>query len=358
MINKIKQHKISILKYSIVIIIAFLIGYVPTGYYCMMPGNIMSLNEIVEVDAIKSDNSFGLTTVSVARASLPVLLFGKLAPNVRIEPEGRVVPEGWSKEEYSVYSKYLMTNSHNNAKLAAADLLGLEYEIFNDTPYILRVLEDGPSIGKLKSGDIIKSINGIEMNNLNHARDTFKTYQPDEVLSVGIMRKNNLITEQISVGRNDEGEGFIGISLISKDKYVEISGHEVNIKTGNITGPSAGAMISMEILNKLGAITLPENIKFAGTGTIERDGAIGSIGGINQKIVTAFRSGINFYFMPESNLDDIIIDLTLYQDMTIVPVRNLDDIKNYINGLTKKPELSQVFLYNNKRMSVVLPLSS
>jgi PDZ domain-containing protein len=102
-------------------------------------------------------------------------------------------------------------------------------------------------------------------------------------------------------------------------------------------------MITMEILNKIGAINMPEDVLIAGTGTISSDGTIGSIGGINQKIVTAFRKGIDVYFMPKNNVDDITIDLDKYKDMKIIYVENIEDIIDYINELKNNPKISGLF---------------
>jgi len=344
MINKLKQNKKKLVIYLIIIVIAFLIGYLPTGYYCMMPGNIISLDDMVTVDNISSSNSFNMTTVNVIKASLPVLLFGKLAPNVRIEPEGRVIPEGWSEEEYNIYSKYLMTNSHNNAKLAVAKFLKLEYREINQEPYILRVVQDGPSDGKLKPGDIIVSIDNIKTNNVDVAKEVIKMHKPNEEIEVVVQRKDGeIITENVVLGQNTDGEALLGVNIITKNKQVLLQDYAINIKTGSITGPSAGAMITMEILNKIGAIKMPEDVLIAGTGTISSDGTIGSIGGINQKIVTAFRRGIDVYFMPKNNVDDITIDLDKYKDMKIIYVENIEDIIEYINELKNNPKNSGLF---------------
>ncbi|MFP4456261.1 MAG: S16 family serine protease [Clostridia bacterium] len=362
MIEKIKRNKKKLIIYTSITLVAFLIGYLPTGYYCMMPGNIISLGEMIEVDSLhSSDNSFNMTTVTVVKASLPVLLFGKLAPNVRIEPEGRVIPEGWTEEEYNIYSKYLMTNSHNNAKLAAADYLDLEYIEVNQEPYILRVVDDGPSAGKLQSGDTIVSIDDIKTNSIEKAREVIKSYSPGDVVEVIIERSEDkdseikeIVTKNITLGEDEDGEALLGVNIITRDKQVVLTDYDINIKTGSITGPSAGAMITMEILNKIGAINLPDDVAIAGTGTINADGTIGSIGGINQKIVTAFRRGINIYFVPESNADDILIDLDEYKDMKIVYVENMIEIIEYINMVNENPDFSGFFYYYY-RVCEVLP---
>ena len=47
--------------------------------------------------------------------------------------------------------------------------------------------------------------------------------------------------------------------------------------------------------------------KIAGTGTIETDGTVGPIGGIQQKIYTAFDDDIEIFLCPEENYEDALI---------------------------------------------------
>ncbi len=333
-ISKIRVDKKSIVKFIIVLVVAFLIGYLPTGYYCMFPGNIISLEDRVVLEEVESLNSFHMTTVTTVRASLPVLIFGHLAPNVRVVPEQNVIPPGWTQKEHQRYAAFLMSNSHNDAKLAVAHLLELEYEEINSSAYVLRTVQNSPAEEVLKSGDTILQINKNIINSTNEAREVIRSFEPFEEVELKLKRDDEVIEKMITLGLTDDGRAFLGVTLIEVDKVVNIIDYPLEIKTGNITGPSAGSMITMELLNKMGYIEIPEDLKVAGTGTINYNGEIGSIGGINQKIVAAYRSNVDVYFMPEVNLKDIVIDLSKYENMEIVPVNFLYEIVDYFKELS------------------------
>lgn len=69
---------------------------------------------------------------------------------------------------------------------------------------------------------------------------------------------------------------------------------DIDFEIENIGGPSAGLMMSLEIYNQL---TKPDETKgydIAGTGTIDVDGKVGPIGGIDQKVVAADKAGKTF----------------------------------------------------------------
>ncbi len=57
-------------------------------------------------------------------------------------------------------------------------------------------------------------------------------------------------------------------------------------------------MFSLEIYNQLMEEDLTKGYKIAGTGTIDSEGTVGPIGGIDQKIVAADKAGAEIFFAP------------------------------------------------------------
>ena len=55
---------------------------------------------------------------------------------------------------------------------------------------------------------------------------------------------------------------------------------ELDIKTGNVGGPSAGLMMALNVYNNLIPEDITNSMIVAGTGTIEIDGSVGPVGGI------------------------------------------------------------------------------
>jgi PDZ domain-containing protein len=107
---------------------------------------------------------------------------------------------------------------------------------------------------------------------------------------------------------------------------------KIDIDTGEIGGPSAGSMFTMEILNQLTPEDLTGGRKIAGTGTISLDEQIGEIGGIKQKVVAAYRDGAEIFFAPQKNAEDAM-KAAEGLDIKIVSVSELDDILNYLREL-------------------------
>jgi PDZ domain-containing protein len=78
----------------------------------------------------------------------------------------------------------------------------------------------------------------------------------------------------------------------------------IGIDPNVIGGPSAGTALALGIIDKLTPGGLTGGRTVAGTGTVDRAGKIGPIGGIQQKIAAAVKAGATVFFAPASECAD------------------------------------------------------
>ena len=77
---------------------------------------------------------------------------------------------------------------------------------------------------------------------------------------------------------------------------------DVSVRLGDdIGGPSAGLIFSLGVYDTLTPGSLTGGTDIAGTGTIDEQGRVGPIGGIQQKIVAAADAGAKIFFVPPAN---------------------------------------------------------
>jgi Lon-like protease len=69
----------------------------------------------------------------------------------------------------------------------------------------------------------------------------------------------------------------------------------------NIGGPSAGLIFSLAVYDTLTPGSLTEGADVAGTGSIDGQGEVGPIGGIQQKVVAAADAGAEVFLVPAAN---------------------------------------------------------
>ena len=82
---------------------------------------------------------------------------------------------------------------------------------------------------------------------------------------------------------------------------------DIKFAMKKVGGPSAGLAFSLALLAKLKSPELIDGRKIAVTGTINEAGKVGSIGGIDQKLISAKAEGVTVVVIPRSNCRDITV---------------------------------------------------
>ncbi|MNJ72775.1 Lon protease [compost metagenome] len=100
-------------------------------------------------------------------------------------------------------------------------------------------------------------------------------------------------------------------------------------------------MFTLEIYNQLTPGDLSKGYRIAGTGTIAEDGTIGSIGGVQFKIVASDREQAEIFFVPEANYKDAKAKADeIGTSMKLVPVKHVEEALHYLQELPAKPSKS------------------
>ncbi len=90
-------------------------------------------------------------------------------------------------------------------------------------------------------------------------------------------------------------------------------------------GPSAGITIATALVSALSK--RPVNREVAMTGEITLRGRVLPIGGLREKTLAAFRSGIKTVLIPADNKKDIDeLETVVKENIQIIPVRNMDEV--------------------------------
>lgn len=106
---------------------------------------------------------------------------------------------------------------------------------------------------------------------------------------------------------------------------------EIDIKLADVGGPSAGLMFSLGIVDKLTPGQLTGGKFIAGTGTIDDQGKVGPIGGINMKLVGARNAGARYFLTPGDNCKAAASDTP--GGLTLVKVKTIDDAKKSLEKI-------------------------
>lgn len=321
--------------YSRLIGILFLIfvisNFIPVPYQVMEAGIATELSPIIEVkDAYKNEGEFLLTAVSSRRAVAWDYFYLSLfkSDSKELTSISEQLPEDMDISDYIDLMAELMEESKLQAQAVAFNKAGYEVKVSGDGAEVVEVIKEGSAYNVLKKEDLIIEIDGKKVEMAADAVNIIKNRKIGDQVDLTVLRdekKLNFSLETVELEGN-EGSPSIGVLISSKGLDYDIPG-EVNFKTDNIIGPSAGGVFTLEIYNQL----IPEDItkgrRIAGTGTINLDGEIGRIDGVKYKIMAAKKAGVDLFIVPAENYETAA---EYAGDLKLIKAKTIDDVLNYL----------------------------
>ena len=254
------------------------------------------------------------------------VLSGWLDPTRTVIPVDIAYPPGVSVEQNREAAQIDMENSQQEAIAAALAYAGIP---FSSTLIVSQALEGGPSEGVLLEDDLIVQAMGTPVHTVTELRDLIAVSGVNIPLDLVIERAGAEVDLQI-VPRMSEGESpmpMIGILVSGRYDFPL----EIDIALDNVGGPSAGLVFALGIVDKLSPEDLTAGGVFAGTGTINARGEVGSIGGIRHKMHGALADGAQWFLAPADNCPDVLGHIP--EGLRVIPVATLDDAVDALIGI-------------------------
>ncbi len=310
-------------------------------YYAFAPGPASDASDFVTVpEANPTEGELFFLTVSLQEVNVLEYVAALIDDEVDLAPQENVRPAGVSPEELRQQNLTLMERSKDNAIFVALTRAGYEVTYDGTGAAITSIVEDTAAEAALQPGDVIVAVDGKSVEFSTDAANLIGGRAPGDSITLLIQRPiadSEGEVEELEVVAvlgpysviDESGEliedperGMLGVFLEDAENFV-VFPVDVEIDSQNIGGPSAGMMFTLEILNQLTEDDLTKGYRIAGTGTIDQDGVVGSIGGIRQKIFGAIDMGATHVLVPAGNYDDAI--LAAGDDIVVVRVATIDD---------------------------------
>jgi PDZ domain-containing protein len=181
----------------------------------------------------------------------------------------------------------------------------------------------------LQIGDSVDSFGGVDIVSSSDLTDALDGHTPGEVVDVVVTREGSPQTLQVELAERDDNTGGAMIGIVVGE--LTEPPFPVSIQAGNVGGPSAGMMHALAIIDTLTPGEMTKGHIVAGTGTIQYDGTVGSIGGIRQKVVGAEAAGAEYILVPADNYEDALT--AERESIEIVSIATLQDAIDFLDGL-------------------------
>jgi Lon-like protease len=281
---------------------------------------------VVSVEGLTTHPTSGqlnMTTVSVTdRLTLFSALGHWLDPSRRLVPRDTVFPPGKSDAQVQQENTAAFAASEADAEVAALAELGLPTRVV-----VVDLTPGSPATGVLEAGDEIVAVDGTAVASAAAVSEALTATTPGQAVTVTYRRGGAQRDGTVVLGSSpDRPQGLLGVL-----PGVEPAAGDITISLGDVGGPSAGLVFALAVVDKLTPGELTGGAFVAGTGTIDRSGAVGRIGGIPFKMRAARDAGATVFLVPAENCGEALAEAP--EGLRLVRVGTLDEALANLDAL-------------------------
>ena len=297
----------------VVVLLAALIGtaaFLPVPYVTMSPGPTVDVlakfdgDQVIEVEGHRTYETEGdlrLTTVSVTSPNVDINLLEALSAwfdgTRAVYPRDVIYPPEQSVDDVRRESSVQMVSSQDTAIAVAMHELGLQLPLLTE---VLGVSKGSPADGKLEPRDYLLEVNGVKIDNVDKVSQAIQQTGVGETATFVVRRDGERKSVDVTAeaAPDDAERAVVGVEIgTGYDFPFDVKVHIDE----DIGGPSAGLIFSLAVYDTLTPGSLTGGNDVAGTGSIDGNGNVGPIGGIQQKIVAAADAGAKLFLVPAAN---------------------------------------------------------
>ena len=285
------------------------LSLLPTVNGLEAPGIAIEVEPMISVPPEYRQPHRGSFILTSVLAQTPIVMgqwvYGKLNPVVRIVPPERVVPPDVTPQELMRRNFRMLEESETIATVVALRLAGYEVRITGQGAEVMSVLPESPAHGVLQPGDRIIALNDTPIQTADELAARIRAQDPRTTVELVVERDGQSMELRLPL-MEPTAPGApprLGIAVQTAGFDVEFP-FPVEVRPQKIAGgPSAGLMFTLTIYNLITPEDLTGGRRIAGTGTIDLDGRVGPIGGVEQKVAAAERAGAVYFLAPPENYE-------------------------------------------------------
>jgi Lon-like protease len=291
---------------------AVTLSLLPLNQGLEAPGFTASVEPMVKMPAEYRHDTTGTLLLLTVIPQAPIItgewFYAHIDHTIKLKPPEQIVPDDKSAQTISKENYRMLIDSETTAVIAGMRLAGYPAEVNNAGARITSVLAEAPSSAVLKTDDIITKIDGITVVTPADVIEQVHQLTTPSIIKMEIKRDGESLTLEVPTFIPDAADGAVKIG-ITLEQYstgytlpflVEIVAEKVS------GGPSAGLMFTLAVYDLLTGKDLAGGLIIAGTGTMDLEGNVGAIGGVQQKVAAAERAGAVYFLCPADNYADAL----------------------------------------------------
>lgn len=332
--NKLYKQIVKYIKENFLFLIIIILIYIsfniklPWSVYA--PGGLINVESRLKGEKYESKGSLNLTYVTFIEGKIPSLLLSFILPGWDIISNENITIDNETLIAANRRERIYLQESISNATLIAYKHANKEISIKEEKNYITYIYQEANT--DLLTGDEILAMNDQIITTYEDIFTIINSSDYNEKLKITVKRDNKEVNCSALIN-NIDGEKKIGIAISRINEYTlnpELSYQ----KESSESGSSGGLMLSLAIYNALTNEDITKGLTISGTGTIDINGNVGSIGGVKYKLAGAEKNKADIFLVPADNYDEAIkLKKENNYKTTVIKAENfeqvLEEIVNY-----------------------------
>jgi len=304
-------------------------------YYVYTGGGIMNSSDKINIEKrYNHEGTLNFAYVEERNATIPVLLLSLFNDNWDvIKEEEYKLNNNETTDDIQFRNKLDLESANSNALYVAFKSAEKDIKEKNRENYITYISEEANT--DLKIGDIIIEIDGKKINNLKDITTIIENKNIEEKLTFKVLRNDKTIECYAHI-YSDNNKKMVGISVTTIYNYETNPEVKFNFSSRE-SGPSGGLILALTIYNEITEYDITKGLKIVGTGTIDREGKIGAIGGVKYKLAGAVEEKADIFIVPNDlNYDECIkLKEKNNYDIEIIGVNTFEDALTSLRNFNK-----------------------
>lgn len=292
--EQIKEYIKKEYKFLIILIITLLLFTVKLPYYIDIPGGIINISNRITIDNKNNlEGTLNFAYVSELKATIPTYIISKINPNWDLIKKEEVIMKNETESEMKFGDELSMKEAISNALYVGFKEANEDFKKINDKVYVTYVYENAKT--NLKIGDQIKEIDNKKITSKDDLK-YLNNQEEGKQINIKVMSNGKEYTRTATLIKIEDK---VAIGIVIGETYDIKSEHQIDINyKARESGPSGGMMMALTTYSYLTNNDLTHGKIIVGTGTIDKNGNVGSIGGVKYKLMGAIKNKADVFLVP------------------------------------------------------------
>jgi Lon-like protease len=313
---------------------------VPLPFVEYVPGRPTPIPPLVEIEGTpvtELDGETAILTVLLREqptlASIAVLLDDQRS----LLPTDQVYPQEVDRQRYLELERERFGRQFELAAAVGAQAAGAETELVTEV-VVVEVIVGSPAHGELTPGDVVLAIDDEPIGSAEEVVAAISELEEGEAATLTVLHEGEARDVEIApeIFEGSEGEPRLGVLIQTAVDELRLPFDIRLAEETRIGGPSAGLIVGVTVYDLLSDEDLLGGLTVVGTGTLDADGRVGSVGGVPSKMRAAADYGADLVLVPELQFDQA--RAAAPDDLEVVGVTVLDEALDAIRDARDRAE--------------------